>query len=143
MTSDSYSTEFPPATLRQACILSCNGIHVRMQRIAQGARSSALLRASPLIRFRTHSTIHALTSRFWPPSQKQSSDPRLTLILHRQSATMKRKRSDASENAKPGGSRDKERDYHLTPSVQDENGEIIWPVPKDQMAKAREVILEW
>ncbi|KAI9162959.1 hypothetical protein HJFPF1_04554 [Paramyrothecium foliicola] len=33
-------------------------------------------------------------------------------------------------------------DYHLTPSVRTEAGEIVWPAPSDQIAAAREFILE-
>lgn len=33
--------------------------------------------------------------------------------------------------------------YHLTPSIKGEDGEIIWPAPKDQMEAAREVIVAW
>ncbi|KAK4508099.1 hypothetical protein PRZ48_001837 [Zasmidium cellare] len=33
-------------------------------------------------------------------------------------------------------------DYHLTPSVKDEDGEIQWPAPKVQIQRAREIILE-
>lgn len=33
-------------------------------------------------------------------------------------------------------------DYHLTPSVCDDNG-IVWPAPEAQMKQARDVILDW
>ncbi|KAI1081771.1 DHH family protein [Whalleya microplaca] len=33
-------------------------------------------------------------------------------------------------------------EYHLTPSVRDEAGEIIWPAPRKQIDRAREFILE-
>lgn len=33
-------------------------------------------------------------------------------------------------------------EYHLTPLVKDEDGEIQWPAPKAQMRRAREIILE-
>jgi hypothetical protein len=33
--------------------------------------------------------------------------------------------------------------YHLTPSRQDESGEIIWPARKEQIDRAREIIREW
>ncbi|OTB12685.1 hypothetical protein K445DRAFT_76888 [Daldinia sp. EC12] len=37
----------------------------------------------------------------------------------------------------------KNEEYHLTPSVRDEEtGEIIWPAPKDQIERARNFILE-
>ncbi|EKG21059.1 Phosphoesterase RecJ-like protein [Macrophomina phaseolina MS6] len=31
-------------------------------------------------------------------------------------------------------------EYHLTPSLKDDSGEIIWPAPKDQMERARNFI---
>ncbi len=34
-------------------------------------------------------------------------------------------------------------EYHLTPSVHDESGEIIWPAPRDQIERARNFILDW
>lgn len=33
-------------------------------------------------------------------------------------------------------------EYHLTPSVKNEDGEIQWPAPKAQIARAREIIVE-
>ncbi|KAI0098310.1 DHH family protein [Nemania sp. FL0031] len=33
-------------------------------------------------------------------------------------------------------------EYHLTPSLLDETGEAIWPAPKDQIEKARQLIRE-
>jgi len=33
-------------------------------------------------------------------------------------------------------------EYHLTPSIKAEDGEIIWPAPKHQIEKAREIILQ-
>ncbi|CAK4030635.1 Hypothetical predicted protein [Lecanosticta acicola] len=33
-------------------------------------------------------------------------------------------------------------EYHLTPSVKDEDGGVRWPAPKRQMEKAREIIVE-
>ncbi|KAI0011318.1 DHH family protein [Xylariaceae sp. FL0662B] len=32
--------------------------------------------------------------------------------------------------------------YHLTPSIRDETGEIIWPAPREQIERARNFILE-
>ena len=34
-------------------------------------------------------------------------------------------------------------EYHLTPSVKDEDGGIQWPAPKSQMQRAREIIVDW
>lgn len=33
-------------------------------------------------------------------------------------------------------------EYHLTPSVKDEDGEIQWPAPKAQITRARDIIRE-
>ncbi|OTA94338.1 hypothetical protein M434DRAFT_394886 [Hypoxylon sp. CO27-5] len=33
-------------------------------------------------------------------------------------------------------------EYHLTPSIRDESGEIVWPAPKAQIERARNLILE-
>ena len=34
-------------------------------------------------------------------------------------------------------------EYHLTSSRQDNHGNIIWPAPKDQIERARKIIVEW
>lgn len=34
-------------------------------------------------------------------------------------------------------------EYHLTPSRRDDDGEIVWPAPKAQIERAREIIREW
>jgi hypothetical protein len=34
-------------------------------------------------------------------------------------------------------------EYHTTPSRHDEDGEIVWPAPKVQIERAREIIREW
>jgi len=54
------------------------------------------------------------------------------------------KRSIPSSNAasKAKKARVEIPDYHLTPSVKDESGNPIWPAPDDQMARARELIVE-
>lgn len=57
---------------------------------------------------------------------------------------MKRKTPGSTTQNKPAKKpREKEPEYHLTPSVKDEDGDIIWPAPKDQMQRARDIILEW
>ncbi|KAK7745113.1 hypothetical protein SLS62_009912 [Diatrype stigma] len=57
---------------------------------------------------------------------------------------MKRAASSASKAAprakKP---RPEIPEYHSTPSLRDESGEIIWPAPKAQIEGARKFILEW
>lgn len=34
-------------------------------------------------------------------------------------------------------------EYHLTPTVTDDDGSIQWPAPKAQIDRARQIILEW
>lgn len=34
-------------------------------------------------------------------------------------------------------------EYHLTPSIKNEDGTIQWPAPQRQIDRAREIILEW
>jgi len=34
-------------------------------------------------------------------------------------------------------------DYHLTPSIKEEDGSIQWPAPSLQMDRARKIIQEW
>ncbi|KEY66724.1 hypothetical protein S7711_06772 [Stachybotrys chartarum IBT 7711] len=34
-------------------------------------------------------------------------------------------------------------EYHMTPSVRDESGELVWPAPRHQIETARNFILEW
>jgi hypothetical protein len=34
-------------------------------------------------------------------------------------------------------------EYHTTPSRRDEEGEIVWPAPRGQIERAREIIREW
>ncbi|KAI2470977.1 DHH phosphoesterase [Annulohypoxylon bovei var. microspora] len=56
---------------------------------------------------------------------------------------MKRSASSISE-ATPKAKRPLLRvpEYHLTPSIRDESGEIIWPAPRAQIERARNFILE-
>lgn len=57
---------------------------------------------------------------------------------------MKRKESpSATSSPAKKRARPEVPEYHLTPSKKDENGEIVWPAPKDQMERAREIIMEW
>jgi len=57
---------------------------------------------------------------------------------------MKRKAPTSSTPTKASKKpREKEPDYHATPSLRDQDGDIVWPAPKDQMQRARDIILEW
>lgn len=57
---------------------------------------------------------------------------------------MKRPASTALKAApKAKKSRPQVPEYHSTPSLRDESGEIVWPAPKVQIEGARNFILEW
>jgi hypothetical protein len=34
-------------------------------------------------------------------------------------------------------------EYHLTPSIQNESGENVWPARGEQIERAREILKEW
>lgn len=55
---------------------------------------------------------------------------------------MKRSAPSSKPSPKSKKPRVEVPDYHITPSVKDENGDPIWPAPKDQIASARSFILE-
>ncbi|KAJ9642000.1 hypothetical protein H2199_005215 [Coniosporium tulheliwenetii] len=54
------------------------------------------------------------------------------------------KRSATTPKAAPKAKKPRPEvpDYHLTPSLRDDDGKIIWPAPKDKMEEARRVIAE-
>lgn len=56
-----------------------------------------------------------------------------------------KRKSPPDSAAKPKAKRSKaeEANYHLTPSIRDKDGEIVWPAPKEQMEMARQFITEW
>jgi len=53
---------------------------------------------------------------------------------------MKRKQDQPGSQRPAKKARPEVPEYHLTPSVKDEDGDIIWPAPKDQMSRARDII---
>ncbi|OTB06480.1 hypothetical protein M426DRAFT_72250 [Hypoxylon sp. CI-4A] len=56
---------------------------------------------------------------------------------------MKRSASSVSKPAKKTKKpRPEVPEYHLTPSIRDNSGETVWPAPKAQLERAREIILE-
>ncbi|GAW10804.1 hypothetical protein ANO14919_001390 [Xylariales sp. No.14919] len=56
---------------------------------------------------------------------------------------MKRSASSVSKTtSKPKQQRPQLPEYHLTPSLRDESGEVIWPAPRDQIERARSFIRE-
>ncbi|KAL5414917.1 hypothetical protein PMIN04_008790 [Paraphaeosphaeria minitans] len=54
----------------------------------------------------------------------------------------KRKAENQASPAKAKKSKVQIPEYHLTPSRRDEDGEIVWPAPKTQIERAREIIKE-
>lgn len=56
---------------------------------------------------------------------------------------MKRSASTVVASRKVKRAREKEPDYHLTPSVRGGDGEIIWPAPTADIENARRIIREW
>lgn len=61
-------------------------------------------------------------------------------------AKMKRKGtlSDSSpSNKQQKRSRPEVPEYHSAVSVRNEHGDVVWPAPKYQIERAREIILEW
>lgn len=60
-------------------------------------------------------------------------------------ANMKRSTPSSGTKAAPKAKRPRVEvpEYHLTPSMRDEDGEVIWPAPRDQIENARSMIREW
>jgi hypothetical protein len=56
---------------------------------------------------------------------------------------MKRARPDTKASSKAKKQRLDIPEYHSTKSLLDENGDPIWPAPKNQMIDARALIVEW
>lgn len=56
---------------------------------------------------------------------------------------MKRKQAPSQEKSAAKKAKPPVPEYHETPSIKEEDGTIQWPAPRDQMKKAREIILEW
>ena len=57
--------------------------------------------------------------------------------------TMKRSPASSTGQSKPKRPRVELPEYHATPSVKTESGDIIWPAPEDQLEAARSFILDW
>ncbi|KAK4547040.1 hypothetical protein LTR36_001261 [Oleoguttula mirabilis] len=55
---------------------------------------------------------------------------------------MKRKEAPTTAKAPAKKARAGVPEYHLTPSVKEENGSVQWPAPKAQMDRARQIILD-
>ncbi len=63
--------------------------------------------------------------------------------LHYSIAEMKRKDPPAKAQLQSKKARVEVPEYHLTPSVLEEDGSLQWPAPKHQIVRAREIIREW
>ncbi|KAI7265540.1 DHH family protein [Hortaea werneckii] len=55
---------------------------------------------------------------------------------------MKRKASPTKSESPPKKAKAEIPEYHLSPTVREEDGSIQWPAPKAQMEKARQMILD-
>lgn len=84
--------------------------------------------------FRSLQTTRFLARRL-SNSTKAKSGKRLS--------TMKRSAASSSNASKTKKRRVELPEYHTTPSVRTESGDIIWPAPEKQIESAREFILEW
>ncbi|KAI1134422.1 DHH phosphoesterase [Hypoxylon sp. FL0543] len=78
--------------------------------------------------------IHGL--RRAQPSTKSTAFPAYHIEMKRNASSI----SKASPRAKKP--RPEVPEYHLTPSIRDESGGIIWPAPRAQIERARDFILE-
>ena len=67
---------------------------------------------------------------------------RVRQYLHTKT-TMKRKAAATNGPSQTKKARPDVPEYHTTPSIKDEHGDDVWPAPKDQMKRARDIILEW
>lgn len=56
---------------------------------------------------------------------------------------MKRKEAPSKESPSPKKPKPEVTEYHLTPSIKEEDGSIQWPAPRAKMERAREIIVEW
>jgi hypothetical protein len=54
-----------------------------------------------------------------------------------------KRKAESAEAPKPKKPKIIVPEYHLAPSRRYENGEIVWPAPKEQIERAREIIQEW
>lgn len=72
--------------------------------------------------------------RVYPAQLKRSF---LTTEMKRQAI------KDPAGAPKAKKAREEEPAYHLTPSVKDELGEIVWPARGNEMENARKIIIEW
>lgn len=51
--------------------------------------------------------------------------------------------SEAHNTPAPKRARPAVPEYHATPSVRNDQGDIVWPAPAEQIQQARNIILEW
>ncbi|OAG01832.1 DHH phosphoesterase [Paraphaeosphaeria sporulosa] len=70
------------------------------------------------------------------------STPHTFHTTYMMSSPAKRKAETQASPAKAKKPKVQIPEYHLTPSRRDEDGEIVWPAPKAQIERAREIIRE-
>jgi hypothetical protein len=68
---------------------------------------------------------------------KYRQAPRYVVIMKRSASSVSKATSKAKRR------RPEVPEYHLTPSLRDKSGEIIWPAPNEQIESARKFIQEW
>ena len=79
------------------------------------------------------------------PRLSRQVDHRLVSISGRrglQIHIMKRAATTSASPVKAKKPKTEVPEYHLATSIKDEDGEIVWPAPKDQIAQARKIILQ-
>jgi hypothetical protein len=57
-------------------------------------------------------------------------------------STMNKRKASSTESPTKRAKPEPPPEYHLTPSVKNEDGSIQWPAPRREMDRAREIILE-
>jgi hypothetical protein len=57
-------------------------------------------------------------------------------------STMGKRKASTTESPTKRAKPEPPPEYHLTPSVKNEDGSIQWPAPRREMERAREIILE-
>ena len=89
----------------------------------------------------TRKAIHTtLYTRVFPRKTPVIRSP---LFLRTYAKNMKRKASPSRVKSPPKKAKADIPEYHLSPSVREEDGSIQWPAPRAQIEKARQMILDW
>lgn len=111
--------------VRMLCLKrACCTVFTSIGRPSRHAFHTALI---PIIPWRSS---EAASFRSYIPNSRVSSMKRAASSVSKAAPRAKKPRPVIPE-------------YHSTPSLRDESGEIIWPAPKAQIEGARKFILEW